>query len=160
MRLFLINPSNPLVSMVKVKESRWKRYRLWKPLSLMVLAGLTPREWAVLAGDVAGQLGSRRNRSGGHLLATQDNHQPRTQPFTKFEKPLEGGSEGRLSWVHENVFPSIAERMGREMGSSTFSQANWMTSAIAPLGTRVDMTCACHMQHQQEKCPCHRVSHQ
>jgi radical SAM superfamily enzyme YgiQ (UPF0313 family) len=47
MRLYLINPSNPLVSIVKIRESRWNRYRVWKPLSLMVLAGLTPREWAV-----------------------------------------------------------------------------------------------------------------
>ena len=47
MRLYLINPSNPLVTIVKVKESRWNRYRLWKPLSLMVLAGLTPREWEI-----------------------------------------------------------------------------------------------------------------
>jgi len=47
MRLYLINPSNPLVSMVKVKESRWNRYRVWKPLSLMVLAGLTPAEWEI-----------------------------------------------------------------------------------------------------------------
>ena len=44
-RLYLINPSNPLVSITKVKESRWNRYRVWKPLSLMVLAGLTPPEW-------------------------------------------------------------------------------------------------------------------
>jgi radical SAM superfamily enzyme YgiQ (UPF0313 family) len=47
MRLCLINPCNRLVSIVKVKESRWNRYRLWKPLSLMVLAGLTPREWEI-----------------------------------------------------------------------------------------------------------------
>jgi hypothetical protein len=47
MRLYLVNPSNPLVSIVKVKESRWNRYRVWKPLSLMVLAGLTPPEWEV-----------------------------------------------------------------------------------------------------------------
>jgi radical SAM superfamily enzyme YgiQ (UPF0313 family) len=47
MRLCLINPCNPLVSIVKVKESRWNRYRVWKPLSLMVLAGLTPREWEI-----------------------------------------------------------------------------------------------------------------
>ena len=46
-RLYLINPSNPLVSIVKVKESRWNRYRVWKPLSLMVLAGLTPPEWEI-----------------------------------------------------------------------------------------------------------------
>ncbi len=47
MRLYLINPSNPLVSIVNVKESRWNRYRVWKPLGLMVLAGLTPPEWEV-----------------------------------------------------------------------------------------------------------------
>jgi radical SAM superfamily enzyme YgiQ (UPF0313 family) len=47
MRLYLINPCNPLVSMLKVKESRWNRYRVWKPLSLMVLAGLTPPEWEI-----------------------------------------------------------------------------------------------------------------
>ena len=45
MRLYLSNPSNPLVSIVKVKENNWNRYRVWKPLSLMVLAGLTPPEW-------------------------------------------------------------------------------------------------------------------
>src|SRR4030043_210984 len=47
MRLYLINPSNPLVSIVNVKESRWNRYRVWKPLSLLVLAGLTPPEWEI-----------------------------------------------------------------------------------------------------------------
>ncbi len=47
MRLYLINPSNPLVSIVKVRESRWNHYRVWKPLSLMVLAGLTPPEWDI-----------------------------------------------------------------------------------------------------------------
>ena len=47
MRLCLINPSNPLVSIVNIKESRWNRYRVWKPLSLMVLAGLTPPEWEI-----------------------------------------------------------------------------------------------------------------
>jgi radical SAM superfamily enzyme YgiQ (UPF0313 family) len=51
MRLYLINPSNPLVSIVNVKESRWNRYRVWKPLSLMVLAGLTPPEWEILIID-------------------------------------------------------------------------------------------------------------
>jgi radical SAM superfamily enzyme YgiQ (UPF0313 family) len=47
MKLYLINPSNPVVSIVKVRESRWNRYRVWKPLSLMVLAGLTPPEWEI-----------------------------------------------------------------------------------------------------------------
>jgi radical SAM superfamily enzyme YgiQ (UPF0313 family) len=45
MRLYLINPSNPLVNIVK--ESIWNRYRVWKPLGLMILAGLTPPEWEV-----------------------------------------------------------------------------------------------------------------
>jgi radical SAM superfamily enzyme YgiQ (UPF0313 family) len=47
MRLHLINPSNPLVSIVQLEKSRWNRYRVWQPLSLMVLAGLTPPEWEV-----------------------------------------------------------------------------------------------------------------
>ncbi len=47
MRLYLINPSNPLVSSVRIKESRWNSYRVWKPLSLMVLAALTPPDWEV-----------------------------------------------------------------------------------------------------------------
>jgi len=51
MRLHLINPSNPLVSIVKVRESRWNRYRVWKPLSLMVLAGMTSPEWEVTIVD-------------------------------------------------------------------------------------------------------------
>jgi len=51
MRLYLINPSNPLVSIVNVRESRWNRYRVWKPLSLMVLAGLTPPEWEITIVD-------------------------------------------------------------------------------------------------------------
>jgi len=46
-RLLLINPSNPLVSIVRVKENRWNRYRVWKPLGLMVLAGQTPAAWRV-----------------------------------------------------------------------------------------------------------------
>ena len=51
MRLYLINPSNPLVSIVNVQESRWNRYRVWKPLSLMVLAGLTPPAWDIVIVD-------------------------------------------------------------------------------------------------------------
>ena len=51
MRLYLINPSNPLVAITKVKESRWNRYRVWKPLGLMVLAGLTPPEWEITIVD-------------------------------------------------------------------------------------------------------------
>jgi len=47
MRLYLINPSNPFVAMIKGNKSRWNRYRVWKPLSLMVLAGLTPSEWEI-----------------------------------------------------------------------------------------------------------------
>ena len=46
-RLYLINPTNPLVSCVTAKENRWNRYRIWKPLSLMVLARMTPPEWEV-----------------------------------------------------------------------------------------------------------------
>ena len=51
MRLYLINPSNPLVSSLKAKESRWNCFRVWKPLSLMALAGLPPSEWEVTIVD-------------------------------------------------------------------------------------------------------------
>ena len=51
MRLYLINPSNPLVSIVKVKESRSNRFRVWKPLGLMVITGLTPPEWEITVVD-------------------------------------------------------------------------------------------------------------
>ncbi len=33
--------------MVRVKENRWNRYRVWKPLGLMAVAGLTPPEWEI-----------------------------------------------------------------------------------------------------------------
>jgi radical SAM superfamily enzyme YgiQ (UPF0313 family) len=51
MRLYLINPNNRLVSLVNVQESRWNRYRVWKPLGLLVLAGLTPPEWEITVID-------------------------------------------------------------------------------------------------------------
>ena len=47
LRLYLINPTNPLVSCVTAKENRWNKYRIWKPLSLLVLARVTPPEWEV-----------------------------------------------------------------------------------------------------------------
>ena len=51
MRLYLINPCNPLLSITKVKESYWDKYVIWKPLSLLVLAGLTPPEWDITLVD-------------------------------------------------------------------------------------------------------------
>ena len=51
MRLCLINPGNPLVSLAKVKESRWNKYRVWKPLSLLSLAGLTSSDWDIKVVD-------------------------------------------------------------------------------------------------------------
>ena len=47
LQLYLINPNNPLVNLANVKESRWNRFRVWKPLGLLVLAGLTSSEWEV-----------------------------------------------------------------------------------------------------------------
>jgi radical SAM superfamily enzyme YgiQ (UPF0313 family) len=47
MLLYLVNPSNPLVSISLNRSSYWNRYRMWKPLGLLVLAGLTPPDWEV-----------------------------------------------------------------------------------------------------------------
>src|SRR4030042_5097691 len=51
MRCNLINPTNPLIGIIKDKDSRWKRYRVWKPLSLMVLAGMTGPAWEITIVD-------------------------------------------------------------------------------------------------------------
>lgn len=50
-RLYLINPSNPLVCLTHVSDSRWNRYRVWKPLGLLAVAALTPPEWDVTIFD-------------------------------------------------------------------------------------------------------------
>ena len=47
MLLYLINPINPVVSMNKIEQNRWSKYRIWKPLGLLVLAGLTPPDWDI-----------------------------------------------------------------------------------------------------------------
>lgn len=51
MRLLLINPCNQLSSMIKVQESRWNKYRVWKPLGLLVVAGMTPPGWDITVID-------------------------------------------------------------------------------------------------------------
>lgn len=50
-RLYLINPRNPLVGLTDLKGSRWNRYRIWKPLGLLALAALTPPEWEITVLD-------------------------------------------------------------------------------------------------------------
>lgn len=50
MRLYLINPHNPAVSITNA-GSRWNEFRVWKPLGLLLLAGLTPPEWEVTVVD-------------------------------------------------------------------------------------------------------------
>ncbi|MCW5982730.1 MAG: B12-binding domain-containing radical SAM protein [Bryobacteraceae bacterium] len=46
-RLYLVNPDNPIVSLNKVRWNGLTKYRVWKPLGLLVVAGLTPPEWEV-----------------------------------------------------------------------------------------------------------------
>lgn len=50
MRLLLINPRNPLVNVTN-KNNYWNKYRVWKPLGLLVVAGLTPPEWDITVVD-------------------------------------------------------------------------------------------------------------
>ena len=45
-RLLLINPRNPLANITN-RTNRWNKYRVWKPLGLLVLAGVTPRQWDI-----------------------------------------------------------------------------------------------------------------
>jgi radical SAM superfamily enzyme YgiQ (UPF0313 family) len=45
--LLLVNPSNVLAGTSKANSSKWTRFRAWKPLGLMMLAGLTPSDWTV-----------------------------------------------------------------------------------------------------------------
>jgi radical SAM superfamily enzyme YgiQ (UPF0313 family) len=50
MRLLLINPRNPLVNITN-KSNYWNKFRVWKPLGLLVLSGLTPPEWDITVVD-------------------------------------------------------------------------------------------------------------
>lgn len=48
MRLYLVNPANPVVSLSSLDEgTRLNRFRVWKPLNLLLLAGMTPDTWEV-----------------------------------------------------------------------------------------------------------------
>lgn len=47
-KLLLINPCNPMVSLSKLQGwNRLNKYRVWKPLGLLILARLTPPDWEV-----------------------------------------------------------------------------------------------------------------
>ena len=50
LRLLLVNPRNPLVNLTN-KANYWNRYRVWKPLGLLVLAGLSPPDWEITVVD-------------------------------------------------------------------------------------------------------------
>jgi hypothetical protein len=41
------NPDNPVVALSKLSLKRFNKYRVWKPLGLLVLAELTPQEGEV-----------------------------------------------------------------------------------------------------------------
>jgi radical SAM superfamily enzyme YgiQ (UPF0313 family) len=46
-RVLLVNPQNELVAITNTKNNFFNRFRIWKPLGLMVLAGRTPPDWEV-----------------------------------------------------------------------------------------------------------------
>ncbi len=45
--MLLINPLNELVAITDTTNNYFNRFRIWKPLALMVLAGRTPPDWEV-----------------------------------------------------------------------------------------------------------------
>ncbi|OHD14485.1 MAG: hypothetical protein A2Y41_07510 [Spirochaetes bacterium GWB1_36_13] len=46
MRLYLINPKNSIMNL-DLKVNYFNKFRVWKPLGLLILAGLTPKEWEI-----------------------------------------------------------------------------------------------------------------
>jgi radical SAM superfamily enzyme YgiQ (UPF0313 family) len=46
-RLYLINPCNSFISLANIRNNKWNRYRVWKPLGLLVLAAVTPPQWDI-----------------------------------------------------------------------------------------------------------------
>lgn len=50
MRLYLINPVNPL-ALAEVRQGWFNRFRVWKPLGLLTVAALTPGNWDVTIVD-------------------------------------------------------------------------------------------------------------
>jgi len=42
-----ISPTNPLVTCVTANENRWNRYRIWRPLGLLVMVRQTAPEWEI-----------------------------------------------------------------------------------------------------------------
>jgi radical SAM superfamily enzyme YgiQ (UPF0313 family) len=50
MRLYLINPINPL-ALAEVRHGWFRRFRVWKPLGLLTVAALTPADWDVTVLD-------------------------------------------------------------------------------------------------------------
>ncbi len=89
MQLYLIIPSNPLVSSVSVSESRWNRYRVWQPLSLMVLAGLTPSEWKIPIVDEKRGVPDYDSRLRPDLvsnLSYRNNSRPDRRTYADFQR--------------------------------------------------------------------------
>lgn len=50
-QIYLVNPRNPVVALVRQRENRLNKYRIWKPLGLLVLARATPPDCEVTVID-------------------------------------------------------------------------------------------------------------
>ncbi|MBW2142583.1 MAG: B12-binding domain-containing radical SAM protein [Deltaproteobacteria bacterium] len=92
MRLYLINPFNPYVCTTNTQKRYWSRYRVWKPLGLIVLANLTPQEWDITLID-----------ENLHLTSYNDMPRPNLVGITAFSSQAVRAYELAAEFRKDNV---------------------------------------------------------